>query len=107
MAMIGSGAVGASLVSLFTEFAMFGGAMILTPKHLLDARSAGQAARVVIAGIATVAVGAALLPFSLALAIIGGAAAYFGVALALRALTLEDVRLLSARLPLPLRRAAT
>jgi len=101
---LGNGAVGASIVSLVAEFAMFGGAMVLTPRHLLDARVLGQAATIALAGLATIAVGAVLLPIALPLAVVGGAATYFAVAAGLRALTLEDLRLLTARLPIPSRR---
>jgi O-antigen/teichoic acid export membrane protein len=92
----GSGAVGASIVSLVTELVMFGGAVTLIPKHLLDPRVAWDATRIVMAGVATILVGGFLLPFALALAIVGGAVAFLAVAIALRALQLEDVRPLLA-----------
>lgn len=94
----GNGAYGASLVSLVTETLMFGGALILIPKHLLDPQVAWDAARITIAGGATVVVGMLLLPIALAAAIVGGAVAYVAVALALRVLTLEDVRPMRGRL---------
>jgi O-antigen/teichoic acid export membrane protein len=88
----GNGAVGASVVTLVTEALMFGGALILMPRHLLDPQIAFDAARITIAGVVTVLVGALLLPIALAPAIVGGGFAYIGVAVVLRALTLEDVR---------------
>jgi O-antigen/teichoic acid export membrane protein len=96
--LVGSGAIGASCVTLVSEVVMFVGALILLPKHLLDPRMAWDAARISIAGGATVVVGTLLLPIALALAIAGGACAYIGVVVLLRALTLEDVRPLSGRL---------
>jgi len=94
----GNGAIGASVVTLVIEALMFGGALILIPKHLLDARVLWDAARITIAGIATVVVGSLLLPVALVLAVIGGGLAYVSVAFALRALTLEDARPAVARL---------
>lgn len=93
-----NGAVGASIVTLAIEGLMFGGALILLPKHLLDLRVAWDAARILIAGVATVVVGTLLLPTALALAIVGGALAYVGVAVGLRVLAVEDLQPLSARL---------
>ncbi len=90
--MTGNGAVGASIVTLITELLMFGGAMLLMPKHLLDARMAWDAIRIGIAGLATFAVATALLQVSVWLAIPGGALAYGAVALGLRVLSLDDVR---------------
>jgi O-antigen/teichoic acid export membrane protein len=97
--MIGNGAVGASVVSLLAEFAMFGGAMWLTPKHLLDRHLVDHSVRVTVAGIATVLAGSALLPIGLAYAIVGGAVAYFGVAIALRAVTRDEIRILKEQMP--------
>jgi O-antigen/teichoic acid export membrane protein len=95
--LMGNGAIGASIITLVTEALMFGGALILMPKHLLDRRVAWDAARITVAGVATIVVGASLLPIALPLAVVGGAVAYVAVAIVLRAVTLEDVRPMSAR----------
>jgi O-antigen/teichoic acid export membrane protein len=96
--LIGNGAVGASIVSLVTEFAMFGGAMILTPNELLDRRMVWDALRILAAGVATVIVGASLMQVSLAVAILGGAVTYIVAVTLLRALTVDDIRPLRGRL---------
>jgi O-antigen/teichoic acid export membrane protein len=93
----GDGAIGASLVSLLAEFAMFGGALILIPKTLVDVRVAWDAVRITIAGAGTVIVGTALMPVALVLAIAGGAVTYVATVVVLRALTLDDIRPLSDR----------
>jgi O-antigen/teichoic acid export membrane protein len=95
----GGGAIGASVVSLVAEFAMLAGALVLIPRNLLDHNVAHEAGRILVAGVATVLVGSALLATALPLAIVGGGLTYMVVAVALRCLTLEDARLLSGRVP--------
>jgi hypothetical protein len=102
---MGNGAVGASLVTIVTEIVMFGGAMLLIPRHLIEPRVIWDAARIFLAGGAIVVAGSALLPAALALAIAGGALAYVVTVVVLRAFTLDDLRLILSRLPLA-RRAA-
>ncbi len=94
----GSGAIGASFVTLLAEIIMFAGAVVLIPKHLLDRQVVSDALRIGLAGAATVIVGTTLLPHALPLSIVGGAVTYVAVAMALRALTLDDVRALSSPL---------
>jgi O-antigen/teichoic acid export membrane protein len=102
----GGGAIGASAVSLVSEFAMLAGAIVLMPKNMLDLQVAYQTAGVLGAGVVTVLVGSALLaaplPLSvgLPLAIVGGATAYLVMAFVLRALTIADMRLLTGYLPM-------
>jgi O-antigen/teichoic acid export membrane protein len=96
-AWFGNGAIGAAIVTALCEALMCVGAILLIPKHLLDPRIAWDAIRISVAGVATVLIGAALLPFALALAIVGGAAAFFLVAVVLRVLTRDDVQLLMSR----------
>jgi O-antigen/teichoic acid export membrane protein len=88
----GNGGVGASIVTLVIEVVMFLGAVVLLPKHLLDPRIAWDAARILIAGMATYFIGAALLPLSLLLCVLGGALAYVVVGVALRVMTWDDAR---------------
>lgn len=93
----GNGATGASIVTIIMELVMFGFAVILIPKQLLELRSAWEALRIVVAGGATVAVGATLLPVAFPLAVLGGAVAYVVVAVVLRVLTMQDVHYLVGR----------
>jgi O-antigen/teichoic acid export membrane protein len=102
---VGNGAIGASVVTIATEIVMFGGAMLLIPRSLLDPRLAWGALRIALAGLAIVVVGTYLLPMALALAIAGGVLAYLVASIGLRALTLDDLHLIAARLPLPRRGA--
>jgi O-antigen/teichoic acid export membrane protein len=98
----GNGAIGASLVTLITELVMFGGAIVLIPKHLLDARMAVDAARIALASLATFAVASNLLHFGahlgVVLAVPAGALAYLAVALALGVVSRDDVRPLRVQL---------
>jgi O-antigen/teichoic acid export membrane protein len=94
----GSGAIGASYVTLATELVMFAGAVVLVPKNLVSSALLFDAARIAAAGVATVVVGMALLPVSLILAIVGGAVAYAAVAVLLRAVTREDLQPVLSRL---------
>jgi O-antigen/teichoic acid export membrane protein len=87
----GNGAIGASYVTLVSEFVMFFGAIVLIPKKLVSSHLLFDALRIGAAGVATVVVGVALLPISLILAILGGATAYTAVVIALRAVTRQDV----------------
>lgn len=93
----GNGAIGASIVTVLTEFLMFAGAVVLLPKRLLDPRLLWVAVRITIAGAATAIVGVALLPFALVLAIAGGAIAYVIVAILLRVFTLQDLEYVKSR----------
>jgi O-antigen/teichoic acid export membrane protein len=102
---VGNGAIGASVVTIATEIVMFGGAMLLIPRSLLDPRLAWDALRISIVGVAIVVVGTYLLPVALALAIAGGVLACLVAMIGLRALTLGDLHLIAARLPLPRRGA--
>jgi hypothetical protein len=61
------------------------------PKHLLEGRTAWYGLRIVLAGVATGAAAAALLPIGLPIAVVGGALAYFIGVLVLRAVELADV----------------
>jgi len=99
--LVGSGAIGASIVTLLTEVVMLVCALILIPKNLLDLRTAWDAVRITIAGAATVSVGVLLMPFALWLAIIGGAVTYAVIAILLRVLRSEDVLILTSRLRSP------
>ena len=73
------------------EVLMLVGSLLFLGGRLLDPGIAWAATRIMVAGIATTLVGLTLLPIALALAIIGGAAAYFATAIALRVLTRDDV----------------
>jgi len=105
----GNGAVGASIVTLISEIFMFVGAIVLVPKHMLDMRIAWDIARIAAAGAAVVAVGSVMLHIGLFSAVAGSAVTYVSVVLALRVLTIADVRImrdrLTARLPKRLRLA--
>ncbi len=94
----GNGAIGASIVSLVAEVAMFVGAMILTPNELLDSRMGWDALRILVAGAATIVLGMIALTVSLPLAIFCGATCYIAVIWLSRAVTLDDVRPLAARM---------
>lgn len=96
-----NGAIGASIVTVGTELVMSIGAITLIPKNLLDPKLTGQAARILLAGLITVLVGIVLLQVTLMLAIVGGAAAYIGVAALLRSASLSDFRLLTQRFSHP------
>jgi O-antigen/teichoic acid export membrane protein len=98
----GNGAIGASVVTLVTEMVMFVGAMVLIPKRLLDPRIGWDAVRILVAGLATYAAGSTLLVVSPVLGVIGGAAAYVLVAMALRVVSMADLRLISNRVLLRL-----
>ena len=89
---LGHGALGAAVVTVLTEFFMFGGALVVIPKHLLDVAIAWHSARLVAAAAAAVAVGFALVPVLglVALPIVG--LAYLGAAVCLRAVSMSDLR---------------
>ena len=93
----GDGGIGAAIVTGLTELVMFGGVMLLIPRQLFDPRTLWEAARIVLAGMASAAVAAILLPIALPLSLIGGAGAYLGATLALKVLHQEDLRQLAAR----------
>jgi hypothetical protein len=96
---MGNGAVGASVVTIATEIVMFAGAMLLMPRQLIEPRVAWAAVRIFLAGAAIVVVGTNLLPIALVLAIAGGALTYVVAVVVLRAFTMDDLQLISRRLP--------
>jgi O-antigen/teichoic acid export membrane protein len=106
---VGNGAIGSSIVTVLTEVLICVGAVTLIPKRLLDPSIAWETVRVAGAGIAGAVVGLTLAPIlaatfnvllvALGLAGLFTAITFVGVAALLRALTLDDLRLLTARLP--------
>jgi O-antigen/teichoic acid export membrane protein len=94
----GNGAIGASIVTVLTEVAMFLGALRLIPANLLDARIGWSAAKIVCAGAASGVVGIMLLPVPLPLCVVGAAAVYFVVAVWMGVLTSEDLQYARHRL---------
>ena len=103
---LGNGAIGSSIVTVLTEILMCIGAVMLVPKHLLDASVVWQSARLGLSGIVAALVGlAALEPLMASLAVVPalaiagtvGALVYVGGAMLLRAITTDDVAPLVAR----------
>lgn len=106
-----NGAISASIVTVCTETLMFVGAVILIPKSLLDACLIWKAGRLMMAGACGALLGNAVLFILLAQAVVPAVAVgasvavvamiYVGVAVLLRALTLDDadtvLRLMSTR----------
>lgn len=95
-----NGAIGAASVAVATELAMLGGALALTPRGVLDGRTAGLSARVVAAGAGLVAAVLGLrvalqslpLPLGVALSAAGGGAAYVVAVVALGVARPADLR---------------
>jgi lipopolysaccharide exporter len=94
----GNGGIGAAIVTVASEILMLIGALVLTPRHLLDIRIVWDAARITLAGAATAIVGVTLLPMGLFVCVPAGAATYVTLTGLLRVLTIEDVRLVASRL---------
>lgn len=96
----GNGAIGAALVELATEVLFMVGAIRLTPRNLLGPENFASAARIVVAGIAMLAITMLLRGYSLALALVLGGVVYVGVAVALGVVGRRHVRVIRAALRL-------
>jgi O-antigen/teichoic acid export membrane protein len=94
----GNGGIGAAVITVASEVVMLLGALMLVPKHLLDAHTLWAAFRIGVAGLATAIVGVALLPVALAASIAGGAVTYVAATFCLRVLSFSDLRDLRSRL---------
>jgi O-antigen/teichoic acid export membrane protein len=105
----GNGAMGAAVMTVGTEVCMCVGALILIPRHLLDPAIAVHAVRLTIAGAASTLLGLTLLPILLVqfgIPILALLASWLVVgllfvclAVILRAVSVSDVRSLTAHLP--------
>jgi O-antigen/teichoic acid export membrane protein len=98
----GNGPIGASIVTVLTEIWMFVGSVIVIPRHLLDPKSLGSAARIILASAAAAFAATALLAVSLIAAAVVGAVIYVTLVLVLRAASVDDIEYVKQRL---LRRA--
>ncbi len=94
----GNGPIGASIVTALTEIWMFAAALFITPRHLLDPRTAWKCLRIVLAGVCAALAAMALIPMSLIAAGIAGGLAYVVLIWLVRAVAQEDVQYLRARL---------
>jgi O-antigen/teichoic acid export membrane protein len=92
MHMFGNGAIGASIVTVATELLMMSGAIFLRPKGVLDMATTGYLLRCAAASLAMVpaviACGDAWLPVKIAV----GAATYALASLALRTVSVHELR---------------
>jgi O-antigen/teichoic acid export membrane protein len=90
----GNGGIGAAAVTVVTEFVMLGGALVLMPRAVVDRRFASAVLRTVVAGMLFVLVTRYVLGLSLALpvALVPGGLAYAAAMLALRVVSLAEVR---------------
>jgi hypothetical protein len=101
-----NGAIGASIITVLTEVLMCVGAVLVIPKHLLDASLLWHAARLFVCGaIATIAGVSTLMPMMasvhvlIALAAAGTAATlvYAATSVLLRTVRLDDLQPLIGR----------
>jgi O-antigen/teichoic acid export membrane protein len=87
----GNGATGASIATVVTEAWMFGGALMLIPRRLLDSRLVWQTLGIVIAALAAAAIAAAALQVAFVLAAMAGVITYVALVLTLRVCSVEDL----------------
>jgi O-antigen/teichoic acid export membrane protein len=89
---LGNGAIGAAVTVVVAELLMLGGALLLLPRGMLDARTAHVGARIVVAGICLLATTAWLRPTSLPLAVAAGGLVLVVTVAALGVVRLDDLR---------------
>ena len=96
--LVNNGSIGASIMTLVTEIAMFIGAILLIPKHLFDKRLPWQAIQIILAAIAASLVAVELMPIALVVAALGGAVTYLVLIVMLRVVSMDDVEFVKTRL---------
>ncbi len=91
-ALWGNGAIGAAIVTVLTETFLFAASLRLLPAGLLDTATAARAAKCLVAGGMMALALWALRDLSLFLLVPLGAVLYLATAVALRAVSLDDLR---------------